>query len=279
MRVTPFYEKSRRLFLQELVNNLTSRIFISMNIISGIYGLRNKTTNKWYIGCSINIHKRWITAYKRISCKGQKKIYSALQKYGYDDFDKVILEECPQETFKSRETYWIEKYNSVQDGYNLAPGGEGGYRPIGIPCSEETKLKIGKANKGKKWTDEMKQAASVQRKGKLKSDEWKKSIAEALRGTPLTEERKANISKSLKGKPRWTDEDKTKMSENRAGNKHPRWTPIPIESQIFIREYYKSKSANWIRVRLPTKITQKKLERCIKNLRENPEMTEVSDFI
>jgi predicted GIY-YIG superfamily endonuclease len=29
--------------------------------ISGVYGLHNKINNKWYIGVSIDIFKRWIT--------------------------------------------------------------------------------------------------------------------------------------------------------------------------------------------------------------------------
>ena len=40
----------------------------------------------------------------------------------------------------------IDKFDSVRNGYNVSIGGGGSY---GIPCSDEKKLKISRANKGK----------------------------------------------------------------------------------------------------------------------------------
>lgn len=44
----------------------------------------------------------------------------------------------------------VAKFNSVDNGYNISSGGGGTY---GIPCSEETKVKIGQANRGKPGGD------------------------------------------------------------------------------------------------------------------------------
>lgn len=186
--------------------------------VSGVYGLRNTHNGKWYVGVSCDIHKRWLKGYERLQCKGQKKIYNALVKYGYHAFEKVILEECEKRLFKERETYWISKYNSVNQGYNLAPGGEGGNRPIGIPCSEETKRKIGEANRGRKHTIEARKKMSVAQKGKPKPAGFGDMIRKALTGVPLTEDRRKNISLARQGDV-WSDERKKARSIAQTGKK------------------------------------------------------------
>lgn len=118
----------------------------NLNIeVCGIYGLRCKTTGKWYIGQSTNIHKRWKTCYKTMSCPKQRKIFNALKKYGYDDFDKIVIEECSKNACEIREPHWIEFYNAVNDGYNLRTGGRSGGK-----LSEETRKKMSLAKLGKK---------------------------------------------------------------------------------------------------------------------------------
>ena len=79
--------------------------------ISGIYGLRCRATNKWYVGQSTNILKRW-NAYKWLMCKKQPKLYRALMKHGYDNFDKLVLERVDQ-NMDEREQYWIQYYTTV----------------------------------------------------------------------------------------------------------------------------------------------------------------------
>lgn len=93
--------------------------------IVGIYGLRNKITGKWYIGQSINIIERF-RDYETLRCKRQPKIYSAIIKYGFDCFEKIILEECESVNWilDYREIYWIKSHNSFLDGYNLTSGGK-----------------------------------------------------------------------------------------------------------------------------------------------------------
>jgi len=122
---------------------------ISQDIIqkkkSGIYGLKNKITNKWYVGQTINdVEDRW-NDYKRMRCEGQPKLYRALVKYGYENFEKIILEECPadRDILNERETFWIRKKRSVKNGYNCNEGGNVAEPPmLGKKHTEETKQKI-----------------------------------------------------------------------------------------------------------------------------------------
>ena len=50
----------------------------------------------------------------------------AIRKYGAENFDIEIIEECDQNLLDSREKYWINYYNSTDDayGYNTSLGGK-----------------------------------------------------------------------------------------------------------------------------------------------------------
>lgn len=123
-----------------------------------VYMHKNKINNKVYIG--ITCQK---TTYRWGAGSGyrqQKKFYRAICKYGWDNFEHIILfENLTFEEAKLKEIEMIDKYNAFtkQYGYNATKGGEG---TKGVPCSEEKKKKISKANKGHKFTKETKQLMS-----------------------------------------------------------------------------------------------------------------------
>jgi group I intron endonuclease len=113
----------------------------------GIYGLRNKTNGKWYIGQSKDIQYRF-GRYGRLKCKSQRKLFNSLSKYGYDGFDKIILERCGESMLNEKEIYWIKHFNAINEGYNLKGGGNRG------KYSDESKRKIGEKSKGRKHSPE-----------------------------------------------------------------------------------------------------------------------------
>jgi group I intron endonuclease len=171
---------------------------LSVKIVCGIYGLKCKTTGKWYVGQSLNIFDRWEKAYKYKNCKGQRKIYRALLKYGYDDFDKIILEECnPIDWILDyREMYWMREYDSIKTGYNIREGGSHG------KFSDETKMKMSAAKAGKPghpWTDEMRHKIRVAREAR--SSEIGANISAAKKGRklgPMSEAHRSKIAESHK---------------------------------------------------------------------------------
>jgi group I intron endonuclease len=175
-----------------------SDIFISM---IGIYGLQNKLKpEKWYIGQSRNIKKRW-SKYQQMDCKNQPKLYNALQKYGYDGFTRVVLEECAadENTLKEREAYWATHYNSVEMGYNVdVPG------PVRI-MSVETRKKLSEAHRGRKLSPEHCAAISAGKMGHITSSETRAKLRETSRNCVRTAEWSANISAGLK---RWRENKK-----------------------------------------------------------------------
>lgn len=96
-----------------------------MNRIVGVYSIRNEHNDKRYIGCSINIEKRWKS--HKYMLKNNKHENSHLQgaynKYGEDAFEYSILECCDMSVLKDREEYWIAYYDSKNNGYNMCDGG------------------------------------------------------------------------------------------------------------------------------------------------------------
>lgn len=88
----------------------------------GIYKITNKINNKAYIGCSSNIKRRWAIhkcIYKDSSYKEySKELYIDIRKYGIENFSIEILEECKEEDLFKKESYYINKLDTIAKGYN-----------------------------------------------------------------------------------------------------------------------------------------------------------------
>ena len=101
-----------------------------------VYSISNKVNGKRYIGVTNNIKSRWSTHRNRL-LKGNhvnKYLQSDYNKYGVDNFVYEILEEisndCSDDYVADREIYYISKYNSCDEGYNMTYGGDGYGRRI-----------------------------------------------------------------------------------------------------------------------------------------------------
>ena len=97
---------------------------IEREIIQGIYKIENIKTNKVYIGQSIDIYKRW-DDHKNMLEKNKHHSRKLQNSYNMTKdkniFEYSILEVVEnKEDLDSREKYYIDKYNSLYDGYNCA---------------------------------------------------------------------------------------------------------------------------------------------------------------
>lgn len=200
------------------------------NVI-GIYGLQNKVKpDKWYIGQSYNIIKRWVVDYKRLKCSRQPKIYNAIKKYGYDGFNKIILEVCPsdQSTINEREIFYIKFYDSIKKGYNLKEGGSHGTH------TDETRKKLSISNTGKIHSEKTKEKIRIARAKQVISEETKikfrkkrfnhseetkikmRKIRETRIYKPLSDSHKIRIGQGLLGH-KCSEETKTKLRNSHKG--------------------------------------------------------------
>ena len=113
-----------------------------------VYLIENKLNNKKYIGYTKHsIQHRW-----RQHCNRSKKgvntpFYNAIRKYGAQEWLLSILCECQTSNeAKEKEIYFIEKFDSYNNGYNATLGGDGNN---GLIMSEESNKKRSEALKGK----------------------------------------------------------------------------------------------------------------------------------
>ena len=200
-----------------------------------IYILENKIDGKCYVGQTTQLFAIRFGRHKR----SKSYFGNALRKYGVDNFNKILIENIPEEQLDELEKKYIQKHNSIYpNGYNLMDGGcknkhhnEETRKKLsriltgkatwnkGIPQTEEAKQKIGEANKGNiPWNKGIPQTEEVRRKnieGHKGQVAWNKGIS-------LAEEHKKHLSEAKKGKKRkpFTEETKKKMSEAQKGEKN-----------------------------------------------------------
>lgn len=138
------------------INNTASQFIGQMENRGIIYCLHCISTGKKYIGQT----KRKLDErlkYHRYNAKNKKnkkiksKLYIQLNQTGWEDFICGIIDEFDLEKLNEKECFYIEKYDTLNNGLNTAPGGgffpsfSGKEHPLyGISRSEETKRKISK---------------------------------------------------------------------------------------------------------------------------------------
>lgn len=95
---------------------------------TGIYKYTNKINGNSYIGQSVKLNRRKIehsTNYcNPLSKEYNSTIHQAFRKYGYENFDYEILEECTTDELDDREIYFIDLYDTYYNGYNNTKGGD-----------------------------------------------------------------------------------------------------------------------------------------------------------
>ena len=161
-----------------------------------VYQHKNKINGKVYIGItSQKPEQRWGS--QGCNYKSSPHFYSAIQKYGWDNFEhNILFTELTKEQACLKEQELIKEYNSInrEFGYNSASGGDiftmneetkqkisqammGNQNNLGHPCSEEKKKKISNAQKGREFTEEHKQKLSEAAKNRhVPCSEEKKQI-------------------------------------------------------------------------------------------------------
>lgn len=96
----------------------------------GIYCIKNKINGKEYIGQSINISKRIYEHKKKALDYPEDRshnsiLHQAIRKYGWENFEVSVLEECTVDLLDEREKYYIESRNTLaKNGYNILSGGQ-----------------------------------------------------------------------------------------------------------------------------------------------------------
>lgn len=125
--------------------------------ITGVYQIKNKINGKSYVGSSINIRSRFSNHMNRDSRRYYwRDFYKDVVKYGRNNFEFIILEECNKEDLLTREKYW---YDKIKPEYNFD-----------IPT--EQPFKLNSVKKLAKETDRYKQSI-INRKTLYNTEKYK----------------------------------------------------------------------------------------------------------
>ena len=168
---------------------------MSKKIICGIYKITSPT-GRIYIGQSVDIYHRFKT-YNRMYVKneGQTKLHRSFLKHGVENHTFEIIEECSEEGLNCRERYWQDFYDILNGGLNcrltkvgdrsgkvsaetlskMSEASMGNQHWLGKTHTQETKDKIGDANRGRKHSNEVnkskgRKGSSPPLKGKFSKD-------------------------------------------------------------------------------------------------------------
>ena len=112
-------------------------------IKSGIYKIENTVNGKIYIGQAVDVYRRMKKHFWDVDHGNSKYFAQEIKQYGIKAFTACVLEFCEKEKLYERERYYIEKYDSYNNGYNL---GRGGQHNDGRIVSEEDKQKTRENN-------------------------------------------------------------------------------------------------------------------------------------
>ena len=160
----------------------------------GVYKILNKINNKFYIGSSKDIDKRWWRHKYSLNNDNHhsRHLQRAWNKYGEENFDFIVVEVVSSiELLFIREQYWMDKtlcYDGKY-GYNVSQRAKCVYMGKGENSSmygkhhtEETKQKLRKFHTGRKLSEETKIKMSQSSKGQIISLETRERISFMNRG-------------------------------------------------------------------------------------------------
>lgn len=191
-----------------------------------IYCATSPSSKRYYGYSSLTLEERKINHLERVKRGNKCRFFTAIRKYGEENFIWEIIEEHFAENKKDlheilslREKFWIQKEKTYlrEYGYNMTLGGDG---RLGSEMSEETKKNLISKLTGR----------TTERKGKTLKEEmifkygeedgikryeiWIQKMRDAKLNKKLSETHKENISKNSRRFQ--SEETRNKIKKNHA---------------------------------------------------------------
>lgn len=185
-----------------------------------IYKITNTINGKVYIGQTFDLAGRWAKHRYMVRQGSKRHLYSAIRKYGEDNFTMEVIEECLEERADEREVFWIMFYDATNSeyGYNETPGGIGCIDYLAEHRKTEFSEKLSKALKGKPVSLAARENLSKKLRNREISQGQREKISKTLKEGYATGRIKINLP------PRYdmtgykhSDESRAKMSAARNG--------------------------------------------------------------
>jgi len=150
----------------------------------GVYKISLRGQNRHYIGQSVDLWKRLRTHLALANRRAEKRkfrITRAIRKYGAGAFDFSVLAFCDPGSLDGIEAYFIQVFNSVSQGFNIAED----------PCA---------FGRGRVVSDAEKKQIVERNTGSTKSTETREKMRQSAK------DRHASEGHKLNDKPQWIRE-------------------------------------------------------------------------
>lgn len=204
-----------------------------------IYGYVNLESGKMYIGQTLHPDHRWKDhRYGKYKNGWHKDYQKNPDKYEYS----VIEYDVPEDKLDEREIFWINFFDSYNNGYNLT---EGGNSTRGYKHTEEYKLYMSKLHSGSNnpfYNNHSLAGKNHPMYGKKLTDETRKKISDAVKGE----------KHPMYGK-KHSEETRKKISEasNHKGENNPMYGKRGELSPTYGRHWYNNGIHNVFRYECP----------------------------
>lgn len=186
-----------------------------IRVMGYIYSATNKITGKKYIGQTINeVDQRW-RQHQAPSSKCAK-LRDAIVKYGIENFKCEIICICFDDALDDMEVMYIDKYNTVNNGYNILGGG-------------------GQGGSNRRWSEERKKEFSIKCMGRVITEETRRKISLKLTGRSLSPEHQEKARKAFLGH-KHTAASRILMSQNNNPTGRMKVNQFTIDG-VFVKQY------------------------------------------
>lgn len=185
-----------------------------------IYKIQNKINGSCYIGKTKNLDKR-LKQHKNNVGKKRHKFYDAILHYGWENFSIEIIDSSEKQ-INELEIFYINKFNSINEGYNYTNGGTGG-DTFSFRDEKSKNMTREKISEKSKILGNLNSNKHRENTKKLwKSQDYRDKVINGIKKTMETEEYKQKFSNAMKMVLENPDIRK-KWSEVKSGKKNGRW--------------------------------------------------------
>lgn len=185
--------------------------------LSGVYKIENTLNGKIYVGSAVDFDSRWRQHLYQLGNNKHHsvKLQRAWNKYGGEAFVFLPLEVVEDmDQLLAREQHWLDELKAVKCGYNICSIAG---NTLGLPMSEENKIKMSKLHKGiPKSLETREKMSNYNSNGRVYSQKTLDTLASHREGRVVTAEHRAKISASSKGRV-FSDEHKALISAGLVG--------------------------------------------------------------
>lgn len=183
-----------------------------------VYKATNTLTGMCYVGKTVRTISHAKARHKSRALKKWKngcesKFYNAIRKYEWDSFVwEVLYIGSSDFDIQEKERYYINELDTLDNGYNLTPGGDGG---AGKTLSVEHKRKLSEAFAGSNNACYGLFGEAHPAFGYMHTEETRSKISLSHVGKPKSEAHKRKLSEAKKRISRFSQEDRLKMVQMR----------------------------------------------------------------